>query len=140
MNDFPLNATETDKRSEKTRSFDGAAFYDALASVVQVRGLSWRQVARETGIHPSTLSRMGQGRASDAASLAVLAAWAGINPADFVQGPAAPIGVQSRPGGLAPLVAIAGLLKADLNLQPEAARALERIIRIAYERFKQQRA
>jgi len=140
MNDSPLRAMNVERSAEKDKSFDGAGFYGALASVVEARGVSWRQVARETGIHPSTLTRMGQGRATDAASLAVLSAWAGINPVDFVHQTHGPVAARKQGVGAAPLVAISGLLKADLNLQPEAAIALERIIRIAYDTFRQQRA
>jgi len=100
-------------------------------SVVQARSVTWRQVARETGIHPSTLTRMGQGRQPDAPSLAVLSAWAGLNPADFV-------GERTRETKSDLLLVISRALKSDPGLSPEAAQALEDIMRIAYERFSRQ--
>ena len=113
--------------------FDAEAFYNALAWVVKARKISWRQVARETGVAPSTLTRMAQGRRPDAASLAMLSAWAGINPADFVRG-------RPREQSRDPLVAISTLLKSDPDLPPGEAKALEQIIRLAYSRFRQRRS
>jgi transcriptional regulator with XRE-family HTH domain len=130
------------KAQEKDKGFDAEAFYIALAKVVQARNVRWRQVARETGVAPSTLTRMGQGRRPDAASLAVLSAWAGINPADFVEKPDNHAGRprdSARPAA-DPMVAIAGLLRTDSNLQPGAAKALEDIIHIAYDKFKRSQA
>jgi transcriptional regulator with XRE-family HTH domain len=109
--------------------FDAEAFYDALACVVKARKVPWRQVAKETGITASTLSRMAQGRRPDAASLAVLSAWAGINPADFVKG-------RTKSQNRDSLLAIATLLRADPDLPQDEAKALEQIIRLAYSRFR----
>ena len=116
----------------RQKGFDAEGFYNALARVVKARKVPWRQVARETGVTASTLTRMAQGRRPDAASLAVLSAWAGINPADFVKGRT---GEQTRD----PLVAIATLLKSDPDLPLDEAKALEQIIRLAYSRFRQRR-
>lgn len=120
-------------RPHTSKGFNARAFYDVLAGVVEARSVAWRQVARETGITPSTLTRMGQGRQPDAPSLAALAAWAGLNPADFVGQPME--SVRSDP-----LVVISRALRSDPDLQPEAAKALEDIMRIAYERFSRQAA
>ena len=71
----------------ENKGFDGDSFYNALESTVNRRGKNWRQVAAETGVSASTLARMAQGRRPDAASLAALSAWAGLNPSDFVDAP-----------------------------------------------------
>ncbi len=76
---------------------------------------------------------MGQGRQPDAASLAALSAWAGLNPADFVGQPTE----EARPD---PLVVISRALRSDPDLQPDAAKALEDIMRIAYNRFSREGA
>jgi transcriptional regulator with XRE-family HTH domain len=120
-------------RAHTSKGFNARAFYEVLSSVVEARLVTWRQVARETGITPSTLTRMGQGRQADAASLAALSAWAGINPADFV-------GQQTESARSDSLVVISRALRADPGLQPEAAKALEDIMRIAYDRFSRQYA
>lgn len=132
------------KPQEHRKGFNAEAFYIALAKVVQARKVPWRQVAKETGVTSSTLSRMAQGRRPDAASLAVLSAWAGINPADFVGKRDAHLAL-GRPENRARLVsdsmtAIAGLLRTDSKLQPGAAKALEDIIHIAYDKFKRNRS
>ena len=69
------------------KGFDAEGFYRALEAAVSARSKTWKQVAKETGVSASTLTRMSQGRSPDAASLAALSAWAGINPSDFVQAP-----------------------------------------------------
>lgn len=111
------------------KGFDSDAFYRALEATVVARSKTWKQVAAETGVSASTLTRMAQGRKPDAASLAALSAWAGLNPSDFVQAPYKP----RRPEALAQ---ISTLLRSDPNLDAEAAEAMEAIVRTAYERLR----
>src|SRR5580698_4262541 len=101
-----------------TKGFDGNAFYSAILSTVVARGISWKQVSVGTGVSATTLTRMGQGRRPDAASLAALSAWAGLNPADFV-------GSSNRTSAPEPLAQISVLLRSDPRLNSEAAIALE---------------
>jgi transcriptional regulator with XRE-family HTH domain len=121
---------------EKGKGFDAEAFYEALARVVEARKVRWRHVSKETGVTPSTLTRMGQGRRPDAASLAALSAWAGLNPADFVATPRKYPPRSNDAVDANPMIAIAGLLRADAHLQPGAAKALADIIHIAYDKLK----
>lgn len=111
------------------KGFDAGAFYRALEATVDARSKTWKQVAAETGVSAATLTRMAQGRNPDAASLAALSAWAGLNPSDFVQAPYK----SSRPEAMAQ---ISTLLRGDPNLDPEAADAVEAIMRAAYERLR----
>jgi transcriptional regulator with XRE-family HTH domain len=113
--------------SSENKGFNGDAFYRALESTVVARGKNWKHVAMETGISASTLTRMAQGRRPDAASLAALSAWAGLNPSDFVD---APYKV-SQPE---PMAQISTLLRSD-PLDSDAAEAVEAIVRAAYERL-----
>jgi transcriptional regulator with XRE-family HTH domain len=129
----------TDKPVERKKGFDAEAFYTALAQVVEARRVSWRRVARESGVSSSTLTHMAQGRGPDAASLAVLSAWAGLNPADFVETSMERVEKRALRRGAEPLAAISSLLRADPDLSPDEAEALEQIIRIAYSRFKERR-
>ena len=71
------------------KGFDARALFGALESTVIARGRTWKQVAAETGVSASTLTRMAHGRGPDAASLAAVSAWAGLNPSDFVRLPQA---------------------------------------------------
>ena len=110
----------------ENKGFNGDAFYRALETTAAVRSKNWKQVAAETGVSASTLARMAQGRKPDAASLAALSAWAGLNPSDFVDAPYR----AKRPESMAQ---ISTLLRADPNLDSHAAEAVEAIVRTAYE-------
>lgn len=113
---------------DSDKSFDSEGFYAALADTVEARGVTWKKVSEATGVSATTLTRMAQGRNPDAASQAALAAWASLNPADFVE----------RPGkrtAREPLAAALTLLRADPRLGAEAAAALEAIVRTAYKQL-----
>lgn len=113
----------------ENKGFDGDAFYRALESTVGARSKNWKQVAAETGVSASTLARMAQGRRPDAASLAALSAWAGLNPSDFVHAP-------YKAAHPEPMAQISSLLRADPNLDADSAEAVEAIVRAAYERLR----
>jgi len=115
------------------KGFDAEGFYRALEAAVSARSKTWKQVAKETGVSASTLTRMSQGRSPDAASLAALSAWAGINPSDFVQASYR----KKRPAAISQ---ISSLLRNDPHLDKDSAGALEAIIRTAYERLKSGKA
>ena len=114
------------------KGFDGDGFYRVLASIVGARGLTWKQVAAETGVSASTLARMSQGRRPDASSLAALSAWADLNPSDFVR----TAYKRRRPE---PIGQITSLLRADPRLDRHAAEAMEAIVRAAYQRLRNDR-
>lgn len=115
--------------TELDKGFDADGFYGALAHTVDGRGITWKQVSHETGVSASTLTRMAQGRRPDAASLAALSAWAGLNPSDFVRLP-------GKPASPEPLAVMATYFRADPNLTKDAAIALEAIVRAAYNQLK----
>src|SRR6266516_3475421 len=98
------------------KGFDAASFYRALDATVSARAKTWKQVAADTGVSASTLTRMAQGRRPDAASLAALSAWAGLNPSDFVDAPYK----ANQPEAIAQ---ISTLLRSDPNLDPNSATA-----------------
>jgi len=113
------------------KGFDGDAYYRALESVVKSRTRSWKEVADETGVSASTLTRMARGKRPDAASLAALSAWADLNPSDFVR--AAYI---KAPGDS--IGQISALLQTDPNLDAEAAETIDRIVRAAYQQMRKE--
>src|SRR4029077_8793712 len=116
--------------ANENKGFNGDAFYRALESTVAARSKNWKQVSIETGVSASTLARMAQGRRPDAASLAALSAWAGLNPSDFVD---APYNKGTRPEAM---TQISTLLRTDPNLDAESAEAVEAIVKAAYERLR----
>lgn len=111
-------------------SFDAAAFFAALDAERQARGLIWKQVATEAGISQSTLTRLAQGRRPDVDSLAALVDWSGLKADDFM------VRVHASREAT-PLAMISTYLKGDRNLTPEAATALEKVVKATYEALRQ---
>lgn len=110
--------------------FNVESFYAALDSQRQSKKLSWKQVAEQSGISASTLTRMAQGRRPDVDSLAALLAWSGLKAEFFVQGS------QDTQVESDPLAQITAYLRADSHLTPEGAAAIEAIIKAAYEKLR----
>lgn len=108
--------------------FDAGAFYESLDSTRQARRLNWKQVAAESGVSASTLTRMAQGKRPDVDGLAALAAWSGLNADDYIRSE------EERPAP-DPLAQITTYLRSDRNLTPEAATALDQLIKATYARL-----
>ena len=115
--------------AEKYGTFDNEGFYDALSATRQARKLSWKQVATESGVSASTLTRMAQGKRPDVDGLAALLSWSGLKADDFVRS-------ESRQNEPEPLAMISTYLRADKNLTPEGAAALDEVVRATYERLR----
>jgi transcriptional regulator with XRE-family HTH domain len=64
---------------------DTAHLYRALDERRTAHGLNWRDVARETGLSPSTLTRLGDGHRPDADALCSLIMWPGLSLRMFVR-------------------------------------------------------
>jgi transcriptional regulator with XRE-family HTH domain len=113
-------------------NFDAEAFHAALNSQRDARGMTWKQVADETGVNASTLARMAQGKCPDANGLAALLTWSGLQAEKFIRhtGPRG----QNEPETLAEITAV---LRADRSLSKESAAAIEEILRAAYKRFRE---
>lgn len=109
-----------------TPEFDSVGFFKALEATAFSRGLRWKEVSEQTGVGTSTLSRMAQGRNPDAASQAILAAWAGLNPADFTN-------LTGRAEQAEPLALLSHQLRRDPKLSSDAARTLDQVIRATYK-------
>jgi transcriptional regulator with XRE-family HTH domain len=114
----------------KVGSFDASAFYEALDSQRQGRRLTWKQVAAQSGVSASTLTRMAQGKRPDVDGLAALASWSGLTVDDFVRSD------DARPDPES-LAKITTYLRSDRNLSTEAATALDEMIKAAYERLRE---
>lgn len=113
--------------------FDAEGFYAALDSERQARRLTWKQVAAQAEVAASTLTRMGQGRRPDIDGLAALASWAGIDVKVFYRT------AYSDQRTAEPLTKITALLRADKNLSGESAKALESMLKSAYEHMRKTR-
>ena len=109
--------------------FDAEGFFAALDAERQSRTNTWKQVAEEAQVSASTLTRMAQGRRPDVDSLAALVFWSGLSADDYVRDE----GEKPKPGALA---MISTYLKADPHLTPEAAVALDQLVKATYERMR----
>ncbi len=107
-------------------AFDVESFYSALDSQRQAKGMSWKEVSEQSGVSQPTLSRMSQGKRPDVDGLALLLAWSGLDATLFLPGYSAP----------EPLAQITANLRADRKLSPKSVEALEQIIRVAYNQFR----
>jgi transcriptional regulator with XRE-family HTH domain len=113
-------------------AFDGSAFFAALDGERMARKLNWKTMAREAGVSASTLTRMAQGKRPDVDTFSALCRWAGLD-ADAYMRP--------RPGTAAkdapePLAAISTYLRSDPNLSPEAAEAMDELVKATYARLR----
>jgi transcriptional regulator with XRE-family HTH domain len=113
--------------------FDVKALVAALESERASRDLAWKDVAEQSGVSASTLTRLTQGRRPDVDSLAALTAWLNV-PADRFMRSATP-----SFGAAAPLTQITAILRQDPNLNPEGAAALEELIKATYKRLRKPR-
>lgn len=111
-------------------TFDYEGFFAALDGERTARGLTWKKVAEDSQVPASTLTRMSQGRRPDVDSLTALCAWSGLKMADFIRKSG---GVRRR---AEPLAQITAQLRADPNLSREGAKALETLLKTAYQQFR----
>lgn len=114
---------------------DVEALRAALDQQRRFKKLSWRQVAGEAGVSPSTLSRMTQGKRPDVDSFAALVRWLGVPADTFLSGGGEDV-VASRGETLAVL---STHLKADKSLTPQTVDALRDLLG-AVERLMDSRA
>jgi transcriptional regulator with XRE-family HTH domain len=114
---------------------------DAVRRRREQQGMSLRDVADETGVSASTLSRIENGTGKpDADNIARLAAWLDM-PIERVlhHGPrsaADPKPVVYYPHESTPEI-VEAHLRADRHLTPETAKALSELFRVAYTQFSQ---
>ena len=109
--------------------FDSGGFYEALDATRRARDLNWKQVAAESGVSASTLTRMAQGKRPDVDGLAALTSWSGLKSDEFVRS-------ETRQAEPETLAVISSYLRSDKDLSPKAAAALDQIIEAAYVRLR----
>jgi len=126
--------------TNKTR-VNTAELGDAIRRRREQQGLSLRDVADETGVSASTLSRIENGTGKpDADNIARLAAWLDM-PIERVMHhghrPASdPKPVVYYPHESTPEI-VEAHLRADRHLTPQTAKALSELFRVAYAQFSQ---
>jgi len=98
-------------------------------------GLSWRQLAAEVGVSPSTMTRLANGHRPDVDAFVALVRWLGMPAERFM--------IDDEDGSTAEpelLAELAPLLRARRDLNPEDVEYLEGLIGAAVRRFASERA
>jgi hypothetical protein len=111
---------------------DISALYAAVDRKRQARVLSWRGLAAELEITPSTFTRMAQGMKPDLDTFATLVSWLGIPQEQFLR----PSPKKSEDAD--PVAMISSYLRASKNLTQDQAEALEDIMNAAFRHITKQ--
>ena len=115
---------------------DVRALYAALDHARRSKHMSWRGVASEAGVSPSTLTRLGQHKRPDVDSFGALAQWLGIDAGKFLREP--PGRSRTAEDDTEPIAVISAYLRARKELSSKSADALEDILRAAYESLREE--
>jgi len=107
-----------------------ATLYGTVNAARESRALSWRQVAKEMGVSPSLLSRMGNGFRPDADGFATIVRWLGMPAENFMEGEEVDETEPDLAAELAPL------LRASKDLNSDDVRYLEEVIQATIRRAK----
>lgn len=110
--------------------FDTEAFYAAIDAQRQAKKLTWKQVATETGVSASTLTRLAQGRRPDVDGLAALLSWSRLDINAFINHQ------EKRDAEPETLAMISTYLRSDPHLSSESAKALDELIKATYQHLR----
>lgn len=110
---------------------DVEALHAALDQKRKQEKLTWRRLSTVTGTSPSTFTRMAQGHRPDVDTFLTLCSWLGVPAENFKRGGLAGETQENT------LAMITAHLRASRNLSPKGAKAMEEIIRAAYEQLKE---
>ena len=110
---------------------DTKALFAALDTQRKADGVSWRQLAKEVGVSPSTMTRLANGQRPDVDAFAALVGWLG-QPADTFL-----VSEDARQEEDPDLVAqLAPLLRGRSDLDEQDAQYLMDLITVAARRLK----
>ena len=113
-------------------TLDVEALYASLDQKRKQEGLTWRGLARLTGTSPSTFTRMAQGHRPDVDTFMTLCTWLGVPAEEFKRGGYA----EERQDNTVAI--ITAHLRASRELSPKGAKAMEEIVRAAYEQLREE--
>jgi transcriptional regulator with XRE-family HTH domain len=118
---------------------DVRALYAALDAARKQKGLSWRQLAKEIGVSPSTMTRMGNDQKPEVNAFAAMVRWLNLPAEDFMVHADQPA-EQSQREEPELVAQLAPLLRARKDLDADDVRYLEELIAAAVRRFDAERA
>lgn len=106
------------------------ALYSALDTKRRSLDASWREIARELDVSPSTFSRMAHGRRPDVDTFATLLRWLNVDADVFMLSEDTHDAEEPDP-----VVMVSTYLRSAKNISDADARALEDIFGAAYKRL-----
>jgi transcriptional regulator with XRE-family HTH domain len=112
-----------------------AALYAALDAERSARGSSWRQLAKEVEISPSTLTRMANGHRPDVDAFAALTRWLNAPSEAYLL-----YDTEEQDKEPELLTQLAPLLRARKDLTEKDVTYLEDLVGAAVRRFQAERA
>ena len=109
-------------------TFKNEAFCAALNATRLAKQMTWKQVAEESGVSASTLTRMTQGKLPDVNGLGALLRWSGLKAESFLG--------SEKPNQPETLAEMTALLRADPKLSQASKQTLENVLRATFEHVK----
>ncbi len=107
---------------------DVEALYAALDARRKSKKLSWRDLAKEAGVSPSTLTRMAQGKRPDVDGFAALVRWLGVSADQYLTGTPT-TGAQKKAD---PMAMFSTFLRANKELDQKSVKFLEEVMQAAW--------
>lgn len=111
---------------------DVAGLVAALEAQREKRDISWRELARQARVSPSTLSRMRRGRRPDVDTFSSLIRWLGMPAEEFMPGQAEPVPPSNQVWSDSRII-----LPSGVDLTPKGAEALRELVEAAFKLARQ---
>jgi transcriptional regulator with XRE-family HTH domain len=108
------------------------ALIAALDSERRAKALSWRQLAKEADVSPSTLTRMQQGKSPDVNTFSALTRWLNIPAERFYVDKSTQTAAQDDP-----MAVVSTLLRGRKKMNPKALAALQELVNAAFKLSKE---
>lgn len=119
------------------KEVDFEALYVALNAKRLTHEMSWKAVAGELDISPSSFTNLSRGKGVDRTNFLTLTSWLGIASEKFLRDDPDAIEEAHAPETAA---VVAGHLRADRSLKPESAKAIDIVLRAARARLADESA
>jgi transcriptional regulator with XRE-family HTH domain len=109
-------------------TIDVGLLYSTLNRKREAQESSWRDLAKDLEISPSTFTRMAQGQRPDVDTFATLLRWLQMDVDKFT------VSTTQQPASSdEPLLAVSSMLRSSKRLSPKDAEALDNIFAAAYK-------